>query len=65
MFVCSCEAVRERTVRAAIASGASTIEEVGSRCGAGVACGGCHELIEELLAQAAVIQCSQSGHSAA
>jgi bacterioferritin-associated ferredoxin len=65
MYVCSCRAVRERTVRAVIASGASTIEEVGIRCGAGSVCGGCHELIDELLAQAVVIRGAHSGHSAA
>ena len=60
MFICSCKAVKERTVRAAIASGASSIDEVGRRCGAGTVCGGCHELIEELLAQAVVIRTTHS-----
>jgi bacterioferritin-associated ferredoxin len=57
--------VKERTVRAAIASGADSIEEVGRRCGAGTVCGGCHELIDELLAQAVVVRGAHSGHSAA
>ena len=52
MYVCACRVVRERTVRAAIASGASTIDEVGRRCGAGTVCGGCHETVEALLDEA-------------
>ncbi len=47
-------------MRAAIASGASSIEQVGQRCGAGTVCGGCHELIEALLAQAVVIRTTHS-----
>ena len=56
MLICSCKAVVERTVRAAIADGATTIEEVGRRCGAGTKCGGCHLLIEELLVQKVVLR---------
>lgn len=49
MYVCHCRAVTDRTITAAIASGASTIEEVGRRCRAGTGCGGCHQAIEALL----------------
>ena len=49
MFVCSCRAVTDRTVRAAIASGAQTVEEVADRCGAGARCGGCWPALAELL----------------
>jgi bacterioferritin-associated ferredoxin len=65
MYVCSCKAVTDRTVRAAITSGASTLDQVGTMCGAGTVCGGCHVLIEELLADAVVIRAARSGHSAA
>jgi NAD(P)H-nitrite reductase large subunit len=34
-----------------ITGGACDLEEVGARCGAGVTCGGCCPLIEELLAR--------------
>lgn len=64
MFVCSCRAVKERTVRAAIASGADTIDDVGLRCGAGTVCGGCHELIDELLAQATLARGARSDSAA-
>jgi len=53
VIVCSCAAVREQTVRHAIAAGARTVAEVGERCGAGRTCGGCEPLLEELLAEAA------------
>ena len=49
MFVCSCKAVTDRTVRAAIASGASTIDEVADRCAAGSRCGGCWPELQRLL----------------
>lgn len=56
MLICSCKAVGDGTVRAAIADGADCIEEVGRRCGAGTECGGCHLLIEELLVQRVLVQ---------
>jgi len=52
MMVCSCKAVSDRTVRAAIAAGAATVDDVTSRCRAGGGCGGCHSLLEQLLADA-------------
>ena len=56
MLICSCKAVSARTVRATIAAGAESIEDVGRRCGAGTDCGGCHLLIEELLVQGVVVR---------
>jgi len=49
MFVCSCRAVTDRTVDATIASGASSVEEIAERCGAGSVCGGCWPELERLL----------------
>lgn len=49
MYVCSCLAVCDRTVDAAIATGASTIEEVAVRCAAGTGCGGCWPELQRLL----------------
>ncbi len=49
MVVCHCKAVSDRTVDAAIASGASTVREITERCTAGGGCGGCHRLLEALL----------------
>ena len=49
MLVCSCKAVSDRTVNAAIASGARTIDDLANRCGAGAKCGGCWPTLAELL----------------
>ena len=53
MIVCHCRAVNERTVKQAIAAGASSVEAVGDRCGAGTHCGGCHPELERLLSERA------------
>jgi len=55
-MACSCMAVSDRTVRAAIAAGASTVGEVTNRCHAGGGCGGCHRMLERLLAEVAVAE---------
>ena len=62
MYVCSCRAVTDRTVKAAIASGARTIDQVAERCGAGGRCGGCWPALTELLDDAAA---QQDAHRAA
>jgi bacterioferritin-associated ferredoxin len=41
--------VSDRVVRAAVEAGDRTIEELGRTCGAGTDCGGCHEVLAELL----------------
>ena len=52
MYICACRAVTDRTIRAAIAAGATTIEEIAARCSAGSQCGGCWPALRELLAEA-------------
>jgi bacterioferritin-associated ferredoxin len=42
--------VNDRTIHAAVAEGARSIEELQERCGAGTDCGGCHPALAELLA---------------
>ncbi len=49
MYVCVCEAVTENEVKAEIALGASSVDEIGARCGAGASCGMCHDRIKALL----------------
>jgi assimilatory nitrate reductase catalytic subunit len=51
MFVCHCRAVTDGEIREAIQAGACDLDEVGRFCGAGVTCGGCCPLIQELLAE--------------
>jgi bacterioferritin-associated ferredoxin len=48
VFVCVCCAVTMDVVRAAIAAGASTVEEVSAMTGACLGCGTCWERIEDL-----------------
>lgn len=50
MIVCSCRGVSDRTIRAVMATGASTIEELTARCGAAGYCQGCWPELERLLA---------------
>ena len=50
MYVCHCRAVNDRTVRAAADAGALTVDDLMRSCGAGTDCGGCHSVLQELLA---------------
>lgn len=52
MYVCHCEVVTDRTIRAAVAVGARDARAVGDACGAGTRCGGCVPAIEGLIAEA-------------
>ncbi|HEX9969634.1 MAG TPA: (2Fe-2S)-binding protein [Acidimicrobiales bacterium] len=49
MFLCSCRAVTDRTIRAAIAAGARSPQDIAAMCGAGSRCGGCWPALAELL----------------
>ena len=51
VIACQCRAVDDRTVHAAVLSGASGVEEIGARCGAGTECGGCRPMLERLLSE--------------
>jgi bacterioferritin-associated ferredoxin len=53
MLVCHCKGISDRTVRNAVALGATSRGAVGRVCGAGTVCGGCRPVIEEILAQSA------------
>jgi bacterioferritin-associated ferredoxin len=44
--------VPDSAIRACIARGARTVEEVGDACDAGTGCGSCHEHIDVFLAAA-------------
>jgi bacterioferritin-associated ferredoxin len=49
MVVCSCRAVTDREIRAAIDAGACTTEALGAACGAGGRCGGCWPTLRRLI----------------
>ncbi|HEX9296869.1 MAG TPA: (2Fe-2S)-binding protein [Thermoanaerobaculia bacterium] len=50
MFVCVCRAVSDATIKKVIGAGASTVDEVGARCGAGTSCGACRPIVLRMLA---------------
>ena len=43
MVVCHCLAINDSTIRELLNSGALSVEEIGTRCGAGTECGACVE----------------------
>lgn len=55
MIACHCNAVCDRTVLNAVASGATSIDALGEMCGAGVRCGGCHDALDTLVAAAQAV----------
>ncbi|HVL27716.1 MAG TPA: (2Fe-2S)-binding protein [Acidimicrobiales bacterium] len=56
MFVCHCRAVTDGTVRATIAQGACSLRDLAQDCGAGSRCGGCHLVLQRMLADAGLLQ---------
>jgi bacterioferritin-associated ferredoxin len=64
MVVCSCRAVTDRTVHAAICAGAGSVDELTSLCTAGSRCGGCWPELQRLLAEYTDVGKTQSEHAA-
>jgi bacterioferritin-associated ferredoxin len=56
MYVCLCEGVTNHAVSDAVASGASTCNEVAARCGAGLDCGRCRRTVRAIIEAAAQLQ---------
>ena len=50
LIVCHCRTATDREIRRAVRDGATTLRDVGSRCGAASACGGCAEAVLEIIA---------------
>jgi len=51
MIVCVCEGVSDREITANIQAGASSLNELGRRCQAGLDCGRCREMIRGMLGE--------------
>jgi len=51
MIACVCKGVGEREVKTAIRKGADSLAQIGRSCGAGTACGSCHERLRSMLAK--------------
>ena len=54
MLVCHCLAVNDQAVARAAAEGATSVDELTARCGAGGRCGGCRPLLAELLVETGI-----------
>lgn len=52
MIVCLCKGVSSSEIREVIGFGASSLEEIGSACGAGTDCGSCTFELEDMLKEA-------------
>ena len=51
MLVCHCHALTDRDIRRSVrVTGACSVAEVGDHCGAATGCGGCHEVVAEIVA---------------
>ena len=63
MIVCLCQGVSDRTVRLAVVNGATSVDVVAARCGAGTDCGSCRHAIQDLVddacAEGMVMSCSE------
>ena len=60
MIVCVCKSVSDRKIRAVIAEGADTFEELQFELGVATCCGKCEESVREVMAQCGVCE-SQCG----
>jgi len=49
VIVCHCRCATDREIRRAVREGATSLHEVGSRCGAGSGCGGCADAVVEII----------------
>jgi len=51
MLVCHCHALTDRDIRRTVRNtGACSVAEVGDHCGAATGCGGCYEVVDEIVA---------------
>jgi bacterioferritin-associated ferredoxin len=51
MLVCHCHALTDRDIRRAVrTTRACSVAEVGDQCGAATGCGGCHDLVADIVA---------------
>ncbi|HEY4107023.1 MAG TPA: (2Fe-2S)-binding protein [Polyangiaceae bacterium] len=50
MLVCHCHALTDRDIRRSVRlTGACSVDEVSEHCGAATGCGGCHEVVAEIV----------------
>ena len=49
MYICICNAITEREVKACVARGVSSLEELAASLGVGAGCGRCRDCAAEIL----------------
>lgn len=50
MYACICRGVTQTEVRACVVhDGASSVDDIGEKCGAGTGCGMCHDRLQAML----------------
>ena len=49
MLVCHCNGISDRTIRKVVRRGANSAREVAHACGAGACCGGCADVVREII----------------
>lgn len=49
MYVCICNAVSDRQIRAAVAGGARTLDDLSMTLGVGAGCGCCRDSVQEYI----------------
>jgi bacterioferritin-associated ferredoxin len=62
MFVCICNGITERQIRAAIEDGACSVHELAARLGVASGCGCCAEFAASLISESSA---GEAGHPAA
>ncbi|WP_207000609.1 (2Fe-2S)-binding protein [Trinickia mobilis] len=67
MIVCVCKSVSDRKIRAAIAEGVDTFDELQFELGVATCCGKCEESVRDVMAQSGVCQshCGVEHHTRA
>ena len=58
MYICICNAVTDRQIRAAVAAGATSIDDLSMQLGVGAGCGCCREAAQEVLDDACRGNCA-------
>jgi bacterioferritin-associated ferredoxin len=53
MYICICNAVTDRQIRAAVAAGAASLDDVTMQLGVGAGCGCCRDAAQELIRDSA------------
>jgi bacterioferritin-associated ferredoxin len=65
MYICICNALRDRDIARAVQGGAATVDEAYAACGTATACGQCREDAEAFIRGVATACCGKTDDSIA